>query len=327
MRFTVQYPIHPAPERAGAGYAEELLEPAAISTFVRTAERLGYDAVAFTEHPAPSQKWLDGGGHDTLDAMTALGFCAAVTTRLRLIPYAMVLPYRNPFLGAKQVATLDRVSGGRVVLAAAVGYLRSEFAALGVDFDDRNDLFDEAVDVMQRAWRERSIAYEGRHFTAIGQTQLPMAVRSVPLWIAGNSARARQRAATVGAGWCPVQYAPWQAATTRTPALGTVDELAAAIADLHHRTADAGRDPAILEIQVESAATGVLAAGGRLDEHLDHLARLADVGVTQFVIDTPTGGLADATDALERYAREVIAEVAAAGEPAPGRRPTATIAT
>jgi probable F420-dependent oxidoreductase len=313
VRFTVQYPIHPAPAYSIDGYAPELLEPASIARFAVAAERLGFDAIAFTEHPAPSQKWVDNGGHDNFDPPTVLAYCAAVTTRLRLIPYAVVLPYRNPFLVAKQLATLDRLSGGRAVLAAAVGYLRSEFAALGVDFDERNALFDEAVEVIGQAWTQRGIAYTGRHFTALSQSQLPLPAREIPIWIAGNAARARQRAAEYGAGWAPVQYHPAQAATTRTVPLQTTAELAAAIADLHRRTEVAGRDPAGLEIQVESQASGALLAGTPLSEHRAHVAELARIGVTQFVVDTtPTQGVDFAIAELERYAEAVVAPLTGA---------------
>jgi probable F420-dependent oxidoreductase len=307
VRFTVQYPIHPAPARAIDGYSPELLEPASITRFAVAAERLGFDAIAFTEHPAPSQKWVDSGGHDTFDPSTVLAYCAAVTTRLRLIPYAVVLPYRNPFLVAKQLATLDRLSGGRAVLAAAVGYLRSEFAALGVEFDERNALFDEAVDVISQAWTQRGISYAGRHFTALAQSQLPMPERAIPIWIAGNAPRARQRAAEYGAGWAPVQYHPAQAATTRTVPLETTAELAAAIVDLRHRTEAAGRDPDRLEIQVESAASGALLAGTPLAAHRAHLEVLAQIGVTQFVVDTtPTRGVDGAIAELEQYADAIV---------------------
>jgi probable F420-dependent oxidoreductase len=306
MRFTVQYPIHPAPAYASGGYADALLEPDSISRFAMTAETAGFDAIAFTEHPAPSQKWVDSGGHDSFDTTTVLGFCAAVTSRLRLIPYAMVLPYRNPFLTAKQVTALDRVSGGRAVLAAAVGYLRSEFLALGVEFEERNDLFDEALEVIRLAWTQTRIKYSGKHFTARGQSQLPLPARPVPVWIAGNSARARQRAAEYGAGWCPVQYGPEQAATTRTPPLESVADLAAAIADLKVRSEQAGRDPEELEIQVESSASGVLLSGGPLAGHRAHLERLAEIGVTQFVVDTPAGSPGQAIAALQRYSAEIV---------------------
>jgi probable F420-dependent oxidoreductase len=308
VRFTVQYPIHPAPAYAVHGYDPALLEPASIARFAVAAERLGFDAIAFTEHPAPSQKGIDNGGHDNFDPPTVLAFCAAVTTRLRLIPYATVLPYRNPFLVAKQLATLDRVSGGRAVLAAAVGYLRSEFAALGVNFEERNELFDESVALIRRAWKERGIAHEGRHFHALAQTQLPMPAREIPIWIAGNAAHARQRAAEYGAGWAPVQYQPWQAKTTRTVPLETVADLAAAIVDLRERTERAGRDPAALEIQVESGASGALLAHTPLAEHRAHVEELAHIGVTQFVVDTtPTHGVDNAIAELEHYAEVVLA--------------------
>src|SRR4051794_35272743 len=140
MRFTVQYPL------TISGYSSDFLQAAAMVRFARAAEEAGFSAIAVTEHPAPSQKWIQAGGHDRLDVTTALGVCAAVTPRIALMPYAMVLPYRNPFVAAKAVATLDVLSGGRVVLAAACGYLRSEFLALGVEFEERNDLFDEAVE-------------------------------------------------------------------------------------------------------------------------------------------------------------------------------------
>ena len=307
MRFTVQYPIHPAPAHASSGYADALLEPESIIRFATAAEAAGFDALAFTEHPAPSQKWVVSGGHDSFDTTTVLALAAAVTSRLRLIPYAMVLPYRNPFLAAKQLTSLDLVSDGRAVLAAAVGYLRSEFLALGVEFDERNELFDESIEVIRRLWTAKNVKFEGRHFTALGQTQLPFPTRPLPIWIAGNSQRARQRAAEYGAGWCPVQYGPEQAATTRTPALETVDDLGTAIADLKLRTEKAGRDPDALEIQVESRASGVLMAGDSLAEHRDHLVRLAEVGVTQFVVDTPIAGIDEAADSMRHYAAEVIA--------------------
>ena len=80
-------------------------------------------------------------------------------------------------------------------MAAAVGYLRSEFLALGVDFDERNDLFDESIEVMRGVWSEVAFGYAGRHFTSRAQTALPFPVQGegIPIWIAGNSRRARER--------------------------------------------------------------------------------------------------------------------------------------
>ncbi|HEX3960632.1 MAG TPA: LLM class flavin-dependent oxidoreductase, partial [Trebonia sp.] len=93
------------------------------------------------------------GGHQTLDPFVALSYVAAVTSRLRLLTYLSVLPYRNPMLLAKAAASVDIVSDGRFILGAGVGYNKSEFHALGVDFDERNALFDEALDVLPRRTR------------------------------------------------------------------------------------------------------------------------------------------------------------------------------
>ena len=130
---------------------EEFLTGTAIAEMARHAETLGFDAVHVTDHPAGDQQWLDTGGHHALDPFVALSFAAGATTTLRVQTHIVVLPYRNPFLTAKSVLSLDVLSGGRLTLGIAAGYLRSEFNALGVDYDERNDLFDEALEVMRLA--------------------------------------------------------------------------------------------------------------------------------------------------------------------------------
>ena len=97
--------------------------------FARAAEEAGFDGIGFTDHPAPTHRWLAAGGHDALDPFAALAFAAAVTERLLLIPNVVVLPYRNPFLVAKSAATIDALSGGRFVLA--VGYRIPQGASTG----------------------------------------------------------------------------------------------------------------------------------------------------------------------------------------------------
>ena len=153
----------------------------------RRPRRPAFAGIGFTDHPAPTERWLKAGGHDALDPFAALSFCAAVTDTLRLIPNILVLPYRNPFLVAKAVATIDALSGGRFTLSVATGYLRGEYQALGVDFDQRNARFDEAIEVILGVWSEDDFAYEGSTFTARGQTANPKPHRHPPIWIGGNS--------------------------------------------------------------------------------------------------------------------------------------------
>ena len=167
MRHFVTYPLIAHP------YSPELVGKQAIVRFATRAEELGFDGLGFTDHPAPSHRWLLAGGHDALDPFVALGLVAAVTERLRLVPHILVLPYRNPFLVAKAAATLDAVSGGRFVLAVATGYQRGEYRALGVDFEERNQLFDEALAVIRGVWSEDDFAYDGLHFTARARPPTP----------------------------------------------------------------------------------------------------------------------------------------------------------
>jgi alkanesulfonate monooxygenase SsuD/methylene tetrahydromethanopterin reductase-like flavin-dependent oxidoreductase (luciferase family) len=123
LQFTLEMP-------AGTEFATA----SAIQRLAAALEDAGFWGAGYTDHPAPSRRWLDSGGHATLDPFAALSFLAAVTARLRLMTYLAVLPYRNPFLTARCVATVDRLSGGRFTLVAGCGYLKSEFAALGCQF-------------------------------------------------------------------------------------------------------------------------------------------------------------------------------------------------
>jgi alkanesulfonate monooxygenase SsuD/methylene tetrahydromethanopterin reductase-like flavin-dependent oxidoreductase (luciferase family) len=153
VRFTLRYPMD-------RGIGRQLLTPDSVVRIARAAEQAGFGSIALTEHPAPSAKWLAAGGHESFDPLSALAFVAGVTERIRLLTYLLVLPYRNPLLAAKQAATVDVLSGGRLTLGVGTGYLRSEFVALGADFAERNELFDEAIEVMTGVWRTPAFHYK-----------------------------------------------------------------------------------------------------------------------------------------------------------------------
>ena len=199
MKFAITHPMISHP------YDPELVSGAGIAAVASAAEAAGFSGFGFTDHPAPTQRWLEGGGHDSLDPFVAMGFAAARTSTIRLIPNIVVLAYRNPFVVAKAAATLDLLSEGRFTLAVGAGYLKREFAALGVDHGERNELFDEAIDVIRAIWTSDDVSFVGRHFVAEGVTAHPRPTQSPhpPIWIGGNSGQARQRAAERGDGWCP----------------------------------------------------------------------------------------------------------------------------
>ena len=301
MRHAVVYPL------AGHRSNGALFAGDAVAAFAQAAERAGFSGISFTDHPAPSQKWLDAGGHDALDPFAALSFVAAVTTELRLIPHVVVLPYRNPFVVAKAAATLDALSSGRFVLSVAVGYLRSEYSALGVDFDRRNELFDEALEVLRGVWRVDEFHHDGAHFSARGVTAEPKPA-NVPIWIGGNSALTRRRVARSGDGWSPFRAGAELARTARTPPLETLDELAPLIAELRRMTEDAGRDPASIDVHFGTGLPGPGTTGFSAGADLDALADLAALGVTWNSVNVPGASLAAALDAVEQYGTEVIAQ-------------------
>ena len=190
MRVSYGLPTH----RVDCG--EEFLAPGAIGELAAAAEAAGFGAVYTTDHPFPGDDWLAHGGHHALDPLVALSFAAAATSTIRLHTNLFILAYRNPFLAAKGIATLDVLSGGRTVVGIGAGYLEPEFDALGVPFAERNDRMDEALAAMEAAWSGRSVTFEGAGFRAPGNTMLPRPrqLPRPPLWVGGNSRRAIRRA-------------------------------------------------------------------------------------------------------------------------------------
>jgi probable F420-dependent oxidoreductase len=305
MRYAITYPITDHP------YNPELVSGPGVAGLAAAAEAAGFHGFGFTDHPAPTQRWLEAGGHDALDPFVAMGFAAARTTTLRLIPNIVVLPYRNPFLVAKSGATLDLLSGGRFTLAVGAGYLKSEFAALGVDFDERNDLLDEALEVIRSIWTTDDVSFEGRHFTARGITAHPRPASAPhpPIWIGGNTGRARQRVATHGDGWCPFPAPAGLAANAGTAAMDTIERLAEGIDDLRRRFDEAGRDWSSIEVSFGNFAGG---RPGRpdfnADAYLSGLDKLAAIGVTWVQVSLPGDSMAGALEAIARFGELVISK-------------------
>jgi probable F420-dependent oxidoreductase len=302
MRFTVTYPMVAGP------YDPALVTRHGLRRFALAAEAAGFDGIGFTDHPAPTHRWIEAGGHDALDPFAALSFVAAVTERLRLIPNIVVLPYRNPFLVAKAVATVDALSDGRFTLSVGTGYLRGEYEALGVPLDERNERFDQAIEVLRGVWSTDDFAYVGRGVTAEGQTVRPRPVQDpVPIWIGGNSGRSRQRVADVAQGWAPFPAPAGLARTTRTPPLETVDDLSILLDDLWRRVDGAGRDRAEIDVAWGCPLGGSPASDSfDADAHQEGLAELAGIGVSWVPVGIPGDDLARAEETLARYGDLVI---------------------
>jgi len=265
------------------------------------------DACYVTDHPAPSAKWLHAGGagHDALDPFTSLGFIAAVTSRILLHTYVIVLPYRNPFITAKAAATLQVLSGGRLILGTGGGYQQAEFDALGVDFHRRGALFDEALQAIQAAWAGGPVEFEGTNFKAKGVEPRPVPDPKPPIWVGGASDKAIERAARWGDGWVPVFTAPKLTKTNQDAFIQSNEQLRAKIVKLKGLRASLGRT-APFDIAIGPQLDPFPATQETADRYIDGLRELEEAGVTWAVLDLPHPSRQGYIENLQWFSEEVI---------------------
>ena len=288
--------------------ADEFVTAEAIGEIARAAEAAGFTSVFVTDHPYPEDQWLATGGHHALDPFVALSFAAAATSTIRLFTNLCVVPYRNPFLVAKSAVSLDVLSGGRLTLGVGAGYLVPEFDALGVDFDERNELLDEGLVAMKRAWSESGLELRGRHFTVDGHTMLPRPLQAPhpPIWVGGNSKRAIRRAVDLADGWLPMPNPRALGARRRSAHLETVDELAALLAYADGYRAERGR---VEGLEVSVMPIGVPGPGmhdyspAAFGEHVGELASLGIAGVVLMVL---TSTRAHLIGTIEAFAADLL---------------------
>lgn len=306
MRVSVQLPVHRV-DRFG-----ELVSADAVTELSRAAEAAGFDAVFVTEHPFPDDRWLATGGHHAPDPFVCLSVAAVATTRLRLQTNLCVPAYRNPFLLARAVATLDALSGGRVILGIGAGYLEGEFAALGVPFEQRNDRTDEAITAMRVAWRGESVAMRGRGFDAPGNTMLPAPARTggPPIWVGGNSRRAMRRAVEAAEGWVPMPSPARAAGRLHTPGIESPDHLRHRIEEARAHCEQVGRtepfEIAFMPMGLDMFTKASVAPGPIVDGIHD----LAAAGVTYACVTVPGDTRREVRANLDRFGAEVLPRIA-----------------
>jgi len=299
VRFSVQLPT----DRVDAG--EEFVSGDAVAEMARAIEAAGYDACFVTDHPFPSDRFVkEAGGHHALDPFVALSCAAAATTRLRLQTHILVLPYRNPFLTAQSVASLDALSGGRVIVGVAAGYLRDEFAALGADFEGRNAFCDEALRAMKAAWTTDGVRFSGTGYRADGHSLRPRPVQRPhpPLWVGGNSRAAIRRAVELGDGWLPIPAPPRMAGFIHTASIETLDDLAERLAYAGEHAERVGRER---PLDVCFVAFGLdIGPNGDVppDRFREQVARLEALGVTWLTVTLGGRTRAEYCDRLATFA-------------------------
>jgi probable F420-dependent oxidoreductase len=207
----------PLPFDRHAG-ASEFYTLDAVAKIGATIEKAGFHSACVTDHPVPTGRWLDSGGHNAQDPFVMLSLVAAATKTVKLQTGILVLSYRNPFIVARAVASLDLFSNGRVLLGFGAGYLKGEYRALGVDFEQRNELMDEYMLALKLALSGEEFAFEGTGYQAFGNRILPGPVQKPhpPFLVGGNAPRAIRRAVELGDAWYPFFTDGLSTATTRT---------------------------------------------------------------------------------------------------------------
>jgi probable F420-dependent oxidoreductase len=168
-------------------------------------DRHDYFYLAVSDHVAVPRDLAPVMSTAWYDSVATLGYLAASTRRIRLMSYVWVMPYRHPLVTAKSFATLDELSGGRVILGVGAGHVEKEFEALGVEFRRRGELLDEAIDAVLAAFADEFPVHRGKEwsFSDLGQRPRPRQSPRPPIWIGGSSRAALKRAAERGDGWLP----------------------------------------------------------------------------------------------------------------------------
>jgi probable F420-dependent oxidoreductase len=179
------------------------LEIDRILGVARSAEELGFASVWVTDHLFVPRTMAIIYRDNMLEPLTVLSHLAAVVSRVRLGTSVIILPYRNPVVVAKMLATIDQLSHGRLIFGAAVGWMEEEFKALQVPFAERGALSDESLRIMRAIWCNEVVSHQGVFYQYDDMQASPRPVQQPgpPIWIGGNSARARRRVAELGDGW------------------------------------------------------------------------------------------------------------------------------
>lgn len=301
-----------------------LASPEIVLRVATGAEALRYSSLFVTDHvvlPAsmarsvypysPTGHLPGGAAQDYLEPLTMLAWLAHATKRVKIGTSVLVIPYRNPVVTAKMLATIDRLSGGRVILGVGVGWLREEFEALAAPpFEQRGRVTDDYLAVMRAAWTHDPVTIATTHYAVRDVHALPKPAQpgGIPLWIGGHTDGAIRRAARLGDAWHPIALRP--------PGSLVPDDYAAKVKQLRTAAQRAGRDADAIALTVrvpmEVRPARAKAPGGDRPLFQGTAAEVArDVrayqalGVRHFVFDPVQPELKAWLAALERFAADV----------------------
>lgn len=300
--------------------------PVNLVRFAEQAEALGFDTIWFSDHivvPTEVKSFYPYHPTGTMpfnpsepywEPLTSMSYVAGRTTRVRLGTSVLILPYRNPIVTAKVLATLDVLSQGRVTLGAGVGWMEEEFKALGLDTYPRRGAYsDECIRLFRELWTKEKPSFKGQ-FHQIENVRCeprPVQPGGIPIWIGGHTPPAIRRAARLGDGWQPIVQRP--------PADLPPAEYQEKVAELRHLAQASGRDPQAITLGLGASVHLTDGAGGSSDslfmgpaaKVIESFQRYREAGVQDFRVDFPSQSFEDLLHAMERFATEVRPRVSA----------------
>ncbi|MEM4658788.1 MAG: LLM class F420-dependent oxidoreductase [Candidatus Methanosuratincola sp.] len=268
-----------------------------IAKMACEAEQLGYDSVWVSDHiTVPT--YHGGFGQVFYEPLATLSYVAACTKRVLLGTSAIVLPYRNPIVTAKALSTIDVLSGGRLIVGVAAGWLEAEFLALGVPFHERGPLTDEGIEVMRAVFESSEPTFYGSRYRLEDMVFLPLPVQRPrpPIIVAGVSHAAISRAARLGDGWHPVGLTP--------------EELGQKVRVLHEEIAKRGRGGFGVYLR-KNLQIGVVEEReaeplrGSPDKVREGIGRYIEAGVTHFVFQVLSGTFEGVLETMRVFMDEI----------------------
>ena len=294
--------------------------PDSLRSLAQRAEALAYDSIWVSDHiilprqVASFYPYAENGvatftpDQPYYEPIATLNFLAGCTQRVRLGTHVLIIPYRNPVTTAKQLSTLDVLSGGRVILGAGVGWMEEEFQALGLDtFAQRGAVTDEYLQLYKELWTKEFPEFQGEHFQISGAGFEPKPVQKphIPIWIGGHTGPAIRRAAQLADGWMPIGLRP--------PAILEPEEMAAKIARLRTLTVRAGRPEDAVDVTFstsvafdDSPTQARRMMTGRPEQIASDLRQYQDLGVKNFIIGFAGDEAAVLQDNMEKFSRQVM---------------------
>ncbi|MFF8958809.1 TIGR03619 family F420-dependent LLM class oxidoreductase [Streptomyces sp. NPDC014894] len=311
LSYGIQLPVqsqstlYAEPWEAAAG-AEDLAEVA------RVADRTGFAYVAVCDHVAIPRRLAGAMSTVWYDPVATLSFLAGITRRVRLLSHVAVVGLRHPLITAKQYATLDHLSGGRLILGVGAGHVPEEFAAVGADFARRGELLDESVDALRAALGPDEFPrFAGKRFSFedLGQRPRP-AQPHIPLWVGGSSPAALRRAAVRGDGWLsqgdPRELLPARIAALRAlrEAAGIAEPLEIGAIPEPIRLGDPGGPP--------GRESGRRTLAGKPEAVAESLREYAAMGVHQIQVRFRSRDRAELTDQMAAFAADVAPHLSSA---------------